>query len=284
MLSPGGLETLLRLLVSEPRARVSRAVIDGNTLWIKRYDVEPTPLAKFAHAALSPLLPRYMRASPKVDRKGFINRELRKMSAFRAAGFAVTDLVFCNDRVLVLSDAAQIVQQRLAQLRGTDAAAHDRLLVGAADALGMVHAAGLCHGRPHPRDMFSNGSGHWGFIDFEEEPEAVMPLALAQARDVWLLFLQISSQALKPETQALAFAAYRGVAPEGVIEPLRRVVRFFSVVTWPLRLLPVSILGKDARNMLKATAFLKAALDGAGPSADQDILTVPATGSERPRG
>lgn len=283
-LSAEGLETLLRLLASEPQARVSRAVIDGRTLWIKRYDVEPATLAKFAHAALSPLLPSYLRASPKVKAKGFIERERRKMGAFRAAGFPVAELMFCNDRVMVLSDAAEIVQQRLARLRGSQVAAHDSLLVGAADALGMLHAAGLCHGRPHPRDMFSHGNDHWGFIDFEEEPEAVMPLVFAQARDVWLLFLQISSQALRPQTQALAFAAYCGNAPDGVLGPLRRIVRFLFAATMPLRVLPVSMLGKDARNVLKATGFLKAALDGADLPIDRDVLTAPAAGSERPRG
>lgn len=282
-LSADGLETLLRLLVTGPRARVSRAVIDGRTLWIKRYDVEAQPLAKGAHIVLSPLLPLYLRASPRVDGQGFIDREVRKMAAFDAAGFPVADIVFCNEKVLVLTDAAEIVQQRLMRLRSVDEAAHDDLLVGTAGALAKLHRAGLCHGRPHPRDMFAHGD-HWGFIDFEEEPEAVMPLARAQARDVWLLFLQISNQALKADTQARAFATYCSDAPDGVLAALQGIVRFFSVVTSLLRLVPISVLGKDGRNILKGTDFLKAALDAADTSAAEGDFIAPATGHERSRG
>ncbi|MGB3386407.1 MAG: serine/threonine protein phosphatase [Pseudaminobacter sp.] len=283
VLSAESLATLLRLLVTEPRVRVSRASIDGRTLWIKRYDVEAQPLAKRAHAALSPLLPPYLRSSPPVNSQGAIDREIRKIAAFRADGFPVADIVFRNETVLVFSDAAEIAQQRLGRLRGVDEAAHDELLVGAASALARVHLAGLCHGRPHPRDMFVRDA-EWGFIDFEEEPEAVMPLALAQARDIWLLFLQISNQALKAETTARAFAAYRGGAPEGVLSPLRDITRFFSVATSPLRLLPMSMLGKDGRNILKGTGFLKAALAAADRPAVAGDFIAPTTGHDGPRG
>lgn len=282
-LSADGLAKLLRLLVTEPRARVSRALVDGRTVWIKRYDVEPQPLAKRAHLAVSPLLPLYLRASRRADSEGFIEREARKMAAFRAAGFPVADIVFRNERVLVLSDAAEIVQQRLGRMRGVDEAAHDELLVGAAGALGRIHQAGLCHGRPHPRDMFAHGD-HWGFIDFEEEPEAVMPLVLAQARDVWLLFLQVANQALTTDTKARAFATYRSNAPDGVLAGLQDIVRFFSAVTSPLRLVPISMLGKDGRNILKGTGFLKAALDAAGTPAAEGGFIASVTGCDRPRG
>ncbi|WP_210211118.1 lipopolysaccharide kinase InaA family protein [Borborobacter arsenicus] len=281
-LSADGLATLLRLLVTAPHARVSSAVIDGCTLWIKRYDVAEQPLAKGAHSVLSPLLPLYLRASPRVDSQGFIDREVRKMTAFRDAGFSVADIVFRNEKVLVLSETAEIVQQRLWRLRGVDEVAHDDLLVGMAGALASLHRAGLCHGRPHPRDMFAHGD-HWGFIDFEEEPEAVMPLALAQARDVWLLFLQISGQALRADTKARAFDAYRSNAPDDALVALKDIARFFSAVSSPLRLAPVSMLGKDGRNILKGTGFLKAALDAVRTRAAEGDF-APATGHDGPRG
>lgn len=281
MLSADGLATLLRLLAVEARARVSRASIDGRTVWIKRYGVETRPLGKRIHAALSPLLPAYLKASPAVP--SLIERETRKMHTFRAAGFPVADIVFLNETVLVLSDEAEIVQHQLGRLRSTDEAAHDDLLVGAANALAELHRAGLCHGRPHPRDMFMRDD-RYGFIDFEEEPEAVMPLALAQARDVWLLFMQIASQALLPDTKARAFSAYRSITPAGVSDALRGIVHFFSVAALPLHLIPMRLLGKDGQIMLKGTAFLKAALDSAcGPAAERDFI-APFGGQDRPRG
>src|SRR5690606_39575859 len=68
------------------------------------------------------------------------------------------------------------------------------MLVEMAGALGRVHARGLCHGRPHPRDLFRTADGRWGYLDFEEEPEASMPLAAAQAREVWLMFMEIAGR------------------------------------------------------------------------------------------
>lgn len=279
MLSPEGLTALLRLLASGTRERISSAVVEGRTVWVKRYDVEATPIAKRIHHALSPLLPRYLRASVKVDGAGFIDREIRKMEAFRAAGFPVADVVFSNDKVLVLSDVAVVAERALAKLRYVDGRAHDDLLIGAADTLGKLHKAGLCHGRPHPRDMFVR-DGRWGFIDFEEEPETAMPLATAQARDVWLLFLQISTLAVLPGTETRALEAYSSHAPQVVFPRLRDIIRFFSRFIVPLRIIRLIALGNDGRRVLDATVFLKSALwatDKLSPSAQ-------ITGRDRPKG
>jgi hypothetical protein len=187
--------------------------------------------------------------------------------------------VFANQSVLVLSDVGEVAQRTLVGTLASDSMPHDELLVDLARALGEAHRAGLCHGRPHPRDMFLR-DGRIGFLDFEEEPEAVMPLAMAQARDVWLLFLQISPQAILPETEARALAAYRAVAPLDVIPALRTITGFFARVSAPLRLLPMSWLGKDGRYAVKATTFLTGALNIAAlPNSP-----VSATGRERPKG
>lgn len=208
LLSADGLATLLRLIVAQASLRVSRASVDGRLVWIKRYDVERMPLAKRLHSLVSPLLPVFLRSSPTTGSAEAIAREMRKLASFRAAGFAVPDVVFSNQSVLVLSDVGEVVQKTLVDSVATNPAMHDDLLVDVARALGEAHRAGLCHGRPHPRDMFLRDGGI-GFLDFEEEPEAVMPLPMAQARDAWLLFLQISPRAALPDTQARALAAYR---------------------------------------------------------------------------
>jgi tRNA A-37 threonylcarbamoyl transferase component Bud32 len=279
MLSPEGLTALLRLLASSTHVRISSSVIEGRTVWVKRYDVEATPIAKRIHHVLSPLLPRYLRASVKVDGSGFIDREIRKMEAFRAAGFPVADIVFSNEKVLVLSDVAVVGERALAKLRYVDSRAHDDLLVGAAEALGLLHKAGLCHGRPHPRDMFVR-DGAWGFIDFEEEPETAMPLATAQARDLWLLFLQISGQALLPYTETRALEAYSSHAPQAVFPRLRTIVRFFSRFIVPLRMIKRIALGNDGRRVLDATVFLQSALAATNkPSPSAHV-----TGRDRPKG
>jgi hypothetical protein len=208
-------------------------------------------------------LPVFLRASRVADAQALVERELRKLEAFRQAGIAVPAVVHHGAAVLVLTHVAGIADLELNRLRETDPDAHDALLVGAAAALGRAHSAGLCHGRPHTRDMFL-ADGRWGFVDFEEEPEAVMPLGAAQARDLWLLFLQISTRALRGGTEGQALAAYFQAGPHGTLAGLQSIIRFFSPLLPPLALVEKVWLGSDGRRLLKATRFLKRALQTAG--------------------
>ncbi len=181
----------LQAIIAESRGRrISSALFDGSRVWIKRYDAQSRPFAKRLHSFISPFLPYPFLRSPKeTNPAGMAEREKRKAQAFLAAGFEVPRIVYGEGPVLVLSDVAPIIQDRLKCLRKENAQEHDELLIHCAHALGKAHAKGLCHGRPHPRDFFQK-NGVAGFLDFEEEPEAVMPLAVAQARDVWLLLFR----------------------------------------------------------------------------------------------
>ena len=266
-LSSEAVEEVVRLLVAAPRRRLSSAVIDGRSVWIKRFDTENVPLAKRLHGWISPLLPAaILRASPALSADGLAAREAGKAEAFQAAGFPTPAILWRSKSVLVLSEVTRIGEPLLARLRdgARDGArdGHEELLVGMADALGRAHAAGLCHGRPHPRDMFLRDDGEWGFLDFEEEPEAAMPLAAAQARDVWLMFMQIAARALGEETTARAFAAWRKQAPAQILPELRKLVGVFSLLVPGLKALRPLGLGKDGQRLLQATIFLRAALRG----------------------
>lgn len=276
-LSAEDLASLPGLLAANAHLRIVPLIVGGRRVWVKRYDVERMPFGKVLHALASPLLPVFLRSSPR--RQSGLERERRKMERFRSAGFPVCDILFADKAALVLSDAGESAQKRLGELRSMDAAAHDDLLVKLAQALGEAHRAGLCHGRPHPRDMFLRDD-RVGFLDFEEEPEAVMPLPMAQTRDLWLLFLQVSVRAALPGTQMRAFSAWRAAAPAAVVPALAQLVGFFHRWMAPLRLLPENMLGKDALYAVKATSFLKSALDAAPAPAS----SLQATGRERPRG
>lgn len=264
------LRNLLALLVQSRGKRISSAVIGGHRVWIKRYDAERRPLPKRLHSLISPLLPYPFLRSPKdVGQVGMADREERKMSAFLRAGFQVPRVVYRQAAVMVLSDVAPIIQDRLNHLRHGDPLEHDTLLVQCARALGEAHAAGLCHGRPHPRDFFER-NGVAGFLDFEEEPEAVMPLAAAQARDVWLLFFQIAAQARLTGTSQQALAAYCAAAPAEVIPELRKIVGFFRFTIAPLRLCRRIFLGGDGRRLLQAMEFFDANLDASRQSGQRE--------------
>lgn len=260
VLSPQATETLIRLLAGSEHTRLSSAQIDGQAVWIKRLDAERWPFAKWMHAWMSPLIPFvFLRSSAPGTAADMARREARKSATFRARGFATPAILYQGDAVLVLSEVAEIAQHRLSRLRETDPEQHEELLVSMAAALGSVHAAGLCHGRPHPSDFFYQNES-WGFLDFEEEPEAVMPLAVAHARDVWLLFLPISTVALREETVGRAFAAYRANAPAATIPELRRVVSLFSLLVPVLAMLKPLGLGRNGREILAMTRFMRSAL------------------------
>lgn len=257
-------DALAQAVLRSAGQRIMKAEIAGRTVWIKRYDVEAVPLPKRLHSRLSRFVPYAFMRSPRIrDGEGQRERELRKMQAFVDAGLHVPDMVWTQPHVVVLGDATPTQQARLDELKHEDRQLHDRVLIECAAALARAHAKGLCHGRPHPRDFFAiqtNDAMQSGFLDFEEEPEAVMPLATAQARDLWLMFFQISSQAQLPDTSSQAFAAYRAVAPDDVIRELGKIVDFFRFTIRPLRFLKRFYLGGDGKRLLKAMEFFDKAL------------------------
>ena len=181
------IETLLVTLARGAR-RVERVEMSFGAVWIKRYGTERPPVWTKAQNLLARLFGQpFLRPSPTLDSKGMIAREIRRIGTFAAAGVPVPKVLYSSGSALVLSDVAPTVTARLSALRKAEPAAHDDLLVACAAELGALHGKGLCHGRPHPRDFFLAGN-RIGFMDFEEEPEAAMPLATAQARDLWLLY------------------------------------------------------------------------------------------------
>lgn len=246
-------------MLSEAGAeRLTSAVLGRSKIWFKRYGTERRMVGKWLHAAISPLLyPDFLRSSPWLTPFAQAERELRKMTAFAAAGFRVPRVLYRGRGVIAMMDAGETLTVVLGRLRASgDATAHDEHLVALARTLGEMHAAGLCHGRPHPRD-FVVSRGKLGVLDFEEEPEAAMPLARAQARDVWLLFFHIPALAVLDDTPARALAAYFSVAPAANAVEVARIVRFFQ------RLAPIGEaagkihLGGDLRRFLEAMRFFR---------------------------
>lgn len=235
----------------------------GDTrVWIKRHDCDRPNIARRLHALISFALPaHYIRASPLRNPTNMVFQEIRKINAFKAADIPVPELLCSQGPVLMLSDVGETIQKKLKKLRDADAHLHDGLLIQCADALGEVHAGGLCHGRPHPRDMFVASNNKIGFFDFEEEPEAVMTMAQAQARDAWLLFFQVSAQALdKERTPSAAFTAWRRHISLETLQSLQQIVRFFRFCVIPLKMAQPIWLGDDGKRMLSAMEFFIANL------------------------
>ena len=150
--------------------RVLRAPgTDGACVFVKHFGAEGIPFGRRLHAVLSAFLPvGIWSASPLLGARGLMAREWRKSAAFRAAGIAVPDLSAAGPEALATADAGPDGQTVLKRLRRAgDATGHDALLVALAASLGRIHAAGLCHGRPHPRDTAPGEDGEIVWFDFE---------------------------------------------------------------------------------------------------------------------
>jgi len=258
-------------LSKQPKRRVVRGVICGQTVWVKRYDRGLPPLGKVIHEAISPFLwPAVLKASPHRNARELAEREARKIAAFRAAGLNVPQVFYRKGSFIVLSHEGVSLESVLSDLRTRDPVAHDRLLAGCVDLLARVHNAGLCHGRPHKRDIVVEGDT-WSFVDFEEEPEAVMPLGAAQARDVWLLFLRIAHSALDGDTPRRAFTAYRRSASEAVLEELRTLVRIFRPLLPVLRVILRVRPGGDLDSVRIVTELIDRELDRPLPAITEAV-------------
>lgn len=98
-------------------------------------------------------------------------------------------------------------------------------------------------------------------MDFEERPQEVMPLEMAQARDIWLLFLQVATRACDArKTCDAAFARWRETPAPGAgrIVPSDRHSGAFLPVA---RLIGRVRMGSDLRRFIMATDYLMNAVN-----------------------
>lgn len=252
-------ETLraLRTRAGAPGPRVEPVEVEGRTVWIKRAGGPQATRWHRLQAFLARVAPHPM-LRVTVDEGGpaSIARERARIEAFRAAGFLVPDLVLDLPDALVLSDLGP----NLGQMHKRDAPAFRALLPAIGDTLGRVHASGLVHGRPSRRDLVTR-AGTIGFLDFEEDPAKAMPIAVAQGRDVWLLFVDLARGGLDDDALRATFDAYaphldeeRRAALAAVAVPVARI----GAVLQPL---VGAFAGRDLKAPIAASRFLSAALE-----------------------
>jgi tRNA A-37 threonylcarbamoyl transferase component Bud32 len=256
-LSDEDIAALMQTLVSGSR-RVQRLELSSGVVWIKQQGTETPSWWISLQRFFSRLLPyAFLRPSPILKPAAMMQRELNRLRLFSKMGFAVPQVIYASDTAMVLADVGPTISAKLKGLKRTAPDAHDAMLIKCAAALGGLHAAGLCHGRPHVRDFFEC-HGEVGFMDFEEEPQAVMPLATAQARDVWLLFLLVTTKAVsKEKTCDEAYRAWASCAPAAAIQELSCLTSVLGVFLPLARLIGRLHMGSDLRRFIMATDYLK---------------------------
>ena len=260
-LEDADIAALMQALLSS-NGRVQQVELSIGSVWIKRQGAErPRWPFKLQSLFASALPYQFLRPSPVLAPDLMMAREKRRMAKFGNKGFPVPDIIYQSDTAIVLSDVGPTVQRTLkAKLRNGEPG-HDELVIQCAAAVGDLHAAGLCHGRPHVRDFFLS-HGRIGFMDFEEEPEAVMPLETAQARDLWLLFLPLTDIAQNGEiTLDAAYQAWASRAPKAAIAELQRLVGVLSRFLPLARLIGRVQMGSDLQRFIVATDYLKNAVN-----------------------
>ncbi len=239
------LDTIVKALVDDEH-RVQRLQLSDRVVWIKRYGTKKRTWWLRLHPLAAPLVPiPIFRPSPILKPMQMMEREVEKLRQFSVAGFPVPEIIYCSGKALVLSDIGETVERRLMQLGGIRSEMATKLLIECAAELGKSHSLGLCHGRPHPRDMFVSDH-RIGFLDFEEDPSSVMPLPTAQARDIFLFLLQTVDDVIDlAEFQSKVLRAWKEHAPASALNELQRLARVVKPLFGPLRVADRFVNGKD---------------------------------------
>ncbi|MBH0236806.1 serine/threonine protein phosphatase [Methylobrevis albus] len=250
-----------------PGPRIERLARDGRTLWIKRPARDDRPVWLAAQRVLARLVPLdFLKPAPGLDGAGAIAREVGMITALRAGGFHVPEIVYASSRAIVLGDLGPTIAAiaRDARASGDRGDLRAALLLASA-ALARLHAAGHVHGRPSLRDFTFDGETV-GFLDFEEMPTAVMPFAVAAARDVWLWSIQVFHAMGPDDTEAILRTYVAGVRPDVEAE-LKRALRLLAPVARALNR-PVTRFGnRELRRSVGGTLVLARLLAERGVAA-----------------
>lgn len=225
------------LIENHPGSRTVKGEFQGRSLWIKQ---AVPPKARIWHKlqkiAASITGQPALRATVSSGGAHSLHAEARRLRDFKERGFHVPDVLVVHDNMIVMTDAGPQLRAYLDNEKEPD----KRLAVlkSAMDAMADLHKSGLAHGRPYMRDMTWDGE-RIGFLDLEEDPALVMPIATAQARDIWIFLGAASRYARSKQDKRLfdenviaeLYASYEKAADQKVLDELRFFVRYLA----PLR-------------------------------------------------
>ncbi|MBA3911235.1 MAG: serine/threonine protein phosphatase [Rhodobacter sp.] len=208
------LDTNVKAALAEPPRRVRQLDLpDGRRFWLKRVE------------RLSGLM-RLQKGDP--DRA--FAAERAGLQALAEAGLPVAEVALEGPGWMLMPDAGSVLPQVVADASRTEA---DKLaaFAQAGRALGLLHLAGLVHGRPAVRDICWDGK-EARFIDLERFRYGRRG-GLWQAADV-VIFTQTCFTRWPQDTTWVnaALEAYAVNAPDGAMAQVRRLVWLLMPVGW----------------------------------------------------
>ena len=250
-----------KLIEDMANVRVAFQMVGGDKIWFKRYDLNVRNWAQRLHSLFSRVFnnPIFYASSPMSPQEA-LKHEVGKIEQFGAKGFNVPKVLYEGEIVLAISDLGDNLEIVFKKNSEQDRDYCDKLLCLWAGEIGKLHAAGLCHGRPHPRDVTYTNE-NWAFLDFEENPESVMPMEYAQARDFFLLFHQLVKLMGNKKILDEALKMYKKNAPAEVLVVAQKSLRDLGWVIKLAGLLVKISKRNDLERFLLASHFLKQNLE-----------------------
>ncbi|TVS18641.1 MAG: hypothetical protein EA424_10440 [Planctomycetaceae bacterium] len=245
-------------ILCHPDRLVFSLTFDQQKVWIKR---RPEPKKLFWHR-LQKILAVVLHAPllrPTVSTGGAesLRHEADRLARLRAHGIPVPDVILCEPDFLVTEDCGAPLDVWLWTLPTIQ---ERRVwLERALQLLLRVHAVGMVHGRPMLRDMLIE-EGELTLIDLEEDPTQFMPLAHAQARDLWLFMVGVAPLLANEMEAAKVLAQWRDSICSETQRVLRRLVKTLRPFSWTLDKTLARHLGRDLQRAVLANNAMTRAL------------------------
>ena len=192
-----------------------------------------------------------LRPVPNPGGRAAIHTEARRLAALHARGLRVPTVLAVQDDALLLRHLGEPGAPTKSLADELYDAARDQpaqvlpLWQQGLEAVGLVHDAGACLSQAFARNLVRCPDGVVGYVDFEDDPEAALPLLQCQVRD--LMCYAHSSGLYLQETGHLAQArdawqAWLAQRPEALQAQLRTGV---ARMGWMRRLPQDRSLGRD---------------------------------------
>lgn len=185
-MAPPDYAAYLHAQLAQPGAGVTRHVVAGEQVWLKRAG---RPHGQARYMALDWLARalnlEVLRPVPNPGGRAAIAIEVRRLRELGALGLRVPEVLAAGDDGFLMRDLGSSHSLLNEMIDAAPAGGIGMLALwreGLA-ALRTVHARGACLSQGFARNMVRCADGTVGLIDFEDDPAAALPLPVCQARD-----------------------------------------------------------------------------------------------------
>ncbi|PJI95732.1 hypothetical protein CLU85_0457 [Acidovorax sp. 69] len=254
---------LQQKLATQPHSVMSH-VLGNEQIWVKRAGVPHGTGRYRAMAMLAGLLRLdVLRPVPNPGGPAAIATEVRRLQDLAARGVRVPEVLAVQADGFAMRHLGRVGEEAHSlgnaidrTLRANDPAAVLLLWQQGLDAMTHVHHQGTCLSQAFARNMVRDPTGAVVCIDFEDDPAAVLPLALCHVRDA--LCYAHSTAIYLHQTEMLPEARERWAAwvAQGSAEMQAVLATSIRRMRWMRHLPPSRRLGRDLQRVRAAYDLL----------------------------